>query len=600
MNTLSLSGHPTWLKLVRYETSYLHSASIRSAVHDEAFFNAAQGNIDSAAELEATLQAFALPNEGDPNQHAQCRFPARFIWLGKHLDFDRLGIKAVACPNYYKWTLNNTVEAISLIYATGYLGNPASYYGHVLLKLNSAKEKNHTKLLDVSVNYGAIVPNNENPFVYMVKGLLGGYDGGFSHVNYYFHNHNYGENELRDLWEYELELSSDEVELVLAHAWELLGKPYTYYFFRKNCAFRIGEVLEIIEGINIIPSNPVFTLPQTLIQNAGDGMRNGKPLVSRVSYHPSRQARLYNNFGVLDQIEKKAVYTVAAEFGDLNSDEYSALPLESKQQVLDTLLDYYQFAKVAESLPENNIETSYQGILSERYALPPGRRGTVERIPESPGSGRRASLIQLGAVHNERYGDGVSVSLRPAYYDALDSGARQVKNSALSMGEVKLRMYDGDLKIRSLDVIKIESVHSSSTNLEGDRSKAWKLRLGLSQKNLSCTNCLSARFEGDIGQTLALHPKVLVGAYVGGGVQDNRLGSGNLFVKTSAFSHMYINNSLGMRLLAELPAQIDGSGGGENYFSVEARQQISEGIDLRFLYEKNGVAEYSLSLGYYF
>ena len=55
-----------------------------------------------------------------------------------------------------------------------------------------------------------------------------------------------------------------------------------------------------------------------------------------------------------------------------------------------------------------------------------------------------------------------------------------------------------------------------------------------------------------------------------------------------------------MRVLAELPEQIDGSGGGENNFLLEARQVISKNADIRFLYEKNHTSEYSIAIGYYF
>jgi hypothetical protein len=57
---------------------------------------------------------------------------------------------------------------------------------------------------------------------------------------------------------------------------------------------------------------------------------------------------------------------------------------------------------------------------------------------------------------------------------------------------------------------------------------------------------------------------------------------------------------MNIRFLAELPKQIDGTGGGENKFLLEARQAISTNVDIRFQYEKNHVSEYSIAIGYYF
>ena len=214
---------------------------------------------DSRKELDETIRAFASPPKNNPNEHAQCRFRARYLWLDSKLDFDSYQIQDQQCPDFEQWSLNGTTTSISVIFATGYLGNPASYYGHTLLKLNSSEKNDRTSLEDVSVNYGAIVPPGEGPLPYILKGVFGGYSGGFSDIQYYFHNHNYGENELRDMWEYELNLSQQEVDLLVAHTWEVLGKEYTYYFLRQNCAYQMAKVLEIIEGVSVTPENLELT-----------------------------------------------------------------------------------------------------------------------------------------------------------------------------------------------------------------------------------------------------------------------------------------------------------------------------------------------------
>jgi hypothetical protein len=599
-NMQNLSQHAIWLKLLHYEPSLISTYGVRSAIHDDSFFVSDTGKIDPAAELEATLRAFALPLGGDVNQHAQCRFPARFLWLKSVRQYSGLDVPDVKCPSFYEWTLNNTVHSISIVYATGYLGNPASYYGHTLLKLNSSKEGERTELLDVSVNYGAIVPDNEDPLTYIFKGIFGGYDGGFSHIRYYFHNHNYGENELRNLWEYELNLDQKEVDLVVAHAWELLGKRYTYLFFRKNCAYRMAEILEIVEGVDIIPSNPVFTLPQALLKNLAQSTKNGHPLVNAVRLHPSRQSRLYTKFDALTASEKAAVQQAEDGTEVLHSAQYKLLPLASRQIVLDTLLDYYQFAKISEVFPEGEAEDYYREVLTERYMLPPGEKYIVQSPVQPPHEGRRGSMVSMGPTHNKTFGAGLSLVVRPAYYDVLDADSGHVQDSVLSMGRVQFFARDGNLKIHNLDVVKIESVNSAITGLPGDNGKAWKLRLGLDRQNLACQDCLTLRFEGDIGRAVRLHPKILAGVFVGGSVQDNRENSGNLIIRASAFSYIHPSSDFGIRLLAEFPEKIDGTAGEERFIAFEARQQLRTNIDFRLLYEKKISEEYSLSLGYYF
>jgi hypothetical protein len=260
---LQIFSNEKWIKLLHYEENKSNPSGLQSAISSDNFFLSEYGNIDPVSELRETIRGVFQEEDLDKSSHPQCRFRARYLWLNEVLDFDPLSMPKAKCEAYNKWAMEGDIDSISLLYATGYLGNPASYYGHTLLKFNSS-HKLQSKLLDVSVNYGAIVPSGENPLSYIFKGMLGGYDGGFSHIEFYFHNHNYGELELRDIWEYELGFSNADVQLMVAHLWELMGKKNTYYFFRKNCAYRIAEILELAGDLKIIPDDRPWVFPQTI------------------------------------------------------------------------------------------------------------------------------------------------------------------------------------------------------------------------------------------------------------------------------------------------------------------------------------------------
>ena len=77
-------------------------------------------------------------------------------------------------------------------------------------------------------------------------------------------------------------LSQDEVDFIMAHAWEVLGREYVYYFFRRNCAYRMAEVVEIIDGIKIIPPRRPWTVPQSLVSAAETVRRDDQPLIEDV------------------------------------------------------------------------------------------------------------------------------------------------------------------------------------------------------------------------------------------------------------------------------------------------------------------------------
>ena len=75
-------------------------------------------------------------------------------YLKKKLNILDTDLPKLKCQNFNDWTFSNSVQSISMIYASGFLGNPATFYGHTLLKLNSRRTTNQTKLMDQSINYG--------------------------------------------------------------------------------------------------------------------------------------------------------------------------------------------------------------------------------------------------------------------------------------------------------------------------------------------------------------------------------------------------------------------------------------------------------------
>ena len=353
----------------------------------------------------------------------------------------------------------------------------------------------------MSVNYGAIVPPNEGPLRYILKGLFGGYRGGFSDIQYYFHNHHYGENELRDMWEYELDLSQEDVDLVVGHAWEILGREYTYYFLRENCAYQMAQLLEVIIGLDITPANPVWNLPQTLLKNISRETYQGRPLVKSITYHPSRQARLYSRFSSLSSIEKGQVETIVDNIERLDSAAFGSLPVEGQRRVLDTLLDYYQFVRDEEALESDIKNHHYTRVLAARFATAAAPSELQLVTPEPPDTGRAPSLLRFEALSNQRFGSGAAITLRPAYYDSLDADHSHVPGAELKMGELRLKLLDDKVRLDAWHLFSVDSVHISSTGLPGDKSSAWRLRLATEQQSLACIDCLVVRPRGDIGYT---------------------------------------------------------------------------------------------------
>ncbi|MDC0598630.1 DUF4105 domain-containing protein [Gammaproteobacteria bacterium] len=596
---LALSENSVWLKLVHYEENRESTTGLMSVIHTDTFFNSENGRIDPAAELVATLQAFTQPETENLNSHAQCVFRGRYVWLDKQLDFSAFNMPRYECEEYNEWSLDNTTESISIIFATGYLKNPASYYGHILLKFNSSKAGNRTILEDTTVNYGAIVPENEGPIPYIMKGLFGGYQAGFSNIEYYFHNHNYGENEQRNLWEYELNLDKDDVELIVAHSWELIRQEFTYFFLRENCAYQMAKLLEIVEGVDVMPKNRFWSIPQTLIQNINTTNIEGEPLVRSVIFHPSRQTRLYTRFSSLNKEEENLVERVVKNIDELQGEGVDALNATSKLRVLYTLLDYYQFVRDEDLLEEDINNINYRKVLAEIFLSDSNGTNELEFPESSPHLGRRPSQFRMGGINNSEMGKGLSLVIRPAYYDSLDSDYGHIRNSTLKMGEINLAILQDKLFLRSLNIISIESSNDNATGLPGDGNDAWRLKLSIEQQSLSCQDCLIARISADKGYTFSPTDRASIGVFGGGFIQNNRNGFGALAANVSIVMNYEFNDRVRLQFSRDLHHYFDSTINSIHSYRLASRYRTSQNTALRFTFQKNIATESSIAFEYF-
>lgn len=589
------SEDPMWLRLGHYEAT---GSGHRSVVKSPSFFLSEDGPGDPAAELEATLAAMRAAAPEDVNTHAQCRFPARQIWLRREGALE--DVPRLECPDFEGWMFDGPPQSLSIVFATGYLGNPASYYGHTLLKFNGPRETRTSDLLDVTVNYGAIIPKGTGPLEYIARGAMGGFDAGFSHIQYYFHDHHYGDVELRDLWEYELDLPPEDVAMIVAHSWEVLGREFTYYFFRRNCAYRMAEVVEVIGGLEIIPPRRPWTVPQALIRRTAQTEHNGAPLVRRVVYHPSRQSEFYASYERLDEAARAAAADiVASASGGLALGPLEALPDSERPRAIEALMDYYQYRTPRDAPADDPGNNAYRQLLAYRFTQPTGPEATVPRPARDPAQDRPPGYVAAGAAHNTSTGAATTIRVRAAYYDALDASVSHIPDSELSMGDVRIDLRDGSARVREAHLFRVESVNGARSGLPGDDGRSWRLALGLTSQDLACDHCLVARFEGDIGRSRPLGARATVGAYVGGALQDNRNANGNAFVRATGYVNWRASDRLTLRARYEHRRHLDGVLGGQDVLSLFARWRLSERIDARIAAERNVAEQYSLSIGYY-
>jgi hypothetical protein len=526
-----LAQHPYWHKLLHYRNSAM--GSLKSDIVSQDFFLSPGGAGDPELELEATLRAFFAPSGNDQDAHAQCRFVARYRWLRAQMDWRDAVPPSVSCKAFEAWSGHGSVTSISVMFATGYFSNPASYYGHLLLRFNTTDGMATLGLLDQTLNFGAIVPEGEPGLVYVAKGVFGGYEAAFSSVQFYRHNHSYAEEELRDMWAYDLELESEEVARIVAHSWELLHARFDYYFAKENCAYRMAELLELVVEQPLLYESLPWSAPGTVFDHLVTLEKDGRPLIRKVTRIPSRLNRFHVKYRRLTPASQAVLRNWAKGAGTFEGGGYAALGEGDKIAVVDALVDYVEFRRVLDK-KDVFADKAKRALLLERLKLPsraPSSAGELkpgdvqQELP--PHFGPRPNMVRAGTVSNEVLGHGMTLNLHPAYFDRLSIDAGHIPHATLEMFDLELVAFGQSLRLRRLDVVNLEHMNISRTLLPGDGGYAWRIRFGLQSHDLSCTGCLVGKVAGGLGKAVALPGNAVAFIMATGDLQTPHAGSGN-------------------------------------------------------------------------
>jgi len=595
-----LASHPYWNKLLHYKNiGFTTSSDVISEIISPGFFLSSDGSTNSSAELKATIRAILkLPNS-KPDTHAQCRFVARFNWLLKMLSWDEVNIPIVHCKQYEKWRRNKNIKSLGLVFVTGNLSNPASYYGHLLLKFNYESSENSSYLLDESLNFGANIPEDENTLVYIYNGFFGGYDGGFMAKKLYSLNHNYTEDDLRDMWEYTLNFNDDEIEQIVSHSWEQLGYSYVYYYLKENCAFRMAELLALVINDPLLPDY-IWSNPVTIFEQIVKVKRNGIPLVSNVTKISSRQNKFYDKYFSLSE-KNKITLEDTVKNNSFSSKYYSVLQDVDKIRITNTLIDYYEYLIVKDKGNKDLIRKK-QSILVERTKLPiDSNSETKKQKSVAPHKGPLPMMFRFGGVYHSKLKNGVTVQFRPVYYDLLELDKGRNPNSTLTMVDIKINYLNEKLRLQSIDIFKVEALNVAKTPLPGDSEIAWSFKLGLERNDLSCDNCLISKISGGIGKAISLTKSnnVVVLGILNTFVQSNYRDSGTLGISPRVGLIVSLSSWFKSSISIEKNRFFGNNKIGNEHIEWGTRIGNNREWDIRLKYEKYGETEYSAMISYY-
>ena len=464
-----LHQDPYWWILLHYKDTLF---GIKSLIDDPRFFLSDEGKHNPKAELEATLRAFFKDEESSASS-AICRFIARYEWLKDQLAIDESKLPAGECLKF-KETMNLIKpRSATLIFPAAYMNNPASMFGHTLLNIDTPS---NSKLLSHAVNYSAFTQES-NGLVFAVKGIGGFYKGYFSILPYYEKVQQYSDISHRDIWEYRLNLSEEEVKKMVMHIWELQEIYSYYYFFGENCSYNLLFLLDAARPtLRMTDQFRLWVIPIDTVKalyKAG--------LVESVQYRPSKVTKIRYMASGLNSQNRKTAKNIADDAMDPAVLLEQQGSREDKIRVLDLAVEYLQYSYVKKKFSRDDYTPLFLNILKERSTLgKPDGFNYAPPVPSSPEKGHGSNRLAVG------YGYGEDkffqeIRLRPAYHDLMDDDTGYTPGSQIQFCDIALRYYFSDRKfeLEAFDLIDIISLSERDSFF---KPFSWKAKTGLMQK----------------------------------------------------------------------------------------------------------------------
>jgi len=475
----ALHEDPEWLALVHYEENRL-SPGVFSPAITPGFFLSETGDRDPRAELHATLlHLFAPPTVEEGEEHPQCTFISRRHWLESKLEPLANLLPRVACPEYEEWRAALDAKGLTLIFPEGFMNNPASIFGHTLLRVDASRGSGSDEILGYAIDFTAETGDDDG-LVYIAKGTAGFYPAFFNLRPYYQQLKHYSDWENRDIWEYRLDVDQDQVDFLLMHLWELKDVEFPYYFFTKNCSYELLRLLEI--GIADFEASARFRGPVLPVDTVR-AVAEQPGFVTSTRYRASPETKLRAGLRSLSHGDRRRVDAIVE--GRLAPDDelLQEIPLPRRARILDLAYDRLRYDYLAGNVSDADSRSLSRQILIARSRVrefSPNEGSAESEVPVPtvrPDEGHDSSLVAVGAGwrDDESFLD---FRLRPALHGLIDNDGGYPEFMEVRILDTRLRVYPESGRVRLQELTLFETV-SLSPRSHAFKPWAWSTGTGL-------------------------------------------------------------------------------------------------------------------------
>ena len=202
-------------------------------------------------------ELIAIKEALDSDPSVACKYPARVRMLGRfgYLDYQSTFSH---CDELQEYLSKVPVDSFHYVFASENLHSVTSMMGHGFLV---AKGYDSDYVLRRHTFSFFAEFETQNPLILFFQAMVSGMPGRFMVRPYASDLSRYTQTERREVWDYELALSDEEVEHLKLALWELRDVEPTYFFHSFNCAtltlYAIGIVDQELPKYDILFTSPL-------------------------------------------------------------------------------------------------------------------------------------------------------------------------------------------------------------------------------------------------------------------------------------------------------------------------------------------------------
>ncbi len=490
-----LHTNTRWMRLLHYQKKLIGQTQY-TLVRSPAFFITKKETRTPKTELLAAIRSLLSP-AADPNQHWGCKFPARARWLKESLKLRHLPVNVNQCRDYNLWRKQINAESLWLVFPAAHLNSPSSMFGHTLLRLDPPLAQKKSKLLSKAVNYAANVNQKDSEILYAYKGLFGGYPGEYSIVPYHKKVKEYGLIERRDIWEYKLNITPNELDWLLRHLWELKDVEFSYFFSSKNCSYQLLALLDVArEGPSITHNFPLLTIPVDTVR-----VLDKMGWIDSIQYRPSQAKIFYAYESKLNDKELELVKDLQTDSPKETMAAAQPLSLDRQQMVLETA---YKLTRINKKTirPNHSLKLlKYRSKLGKKlfnepvvHGHKPEQSHYSSRVSVGPGSHKPKTHIK-----NSEQINGVYLSYRPTFHGLDDRLLGFTPGAQINFLQTGFFITENGIQLEHFTLLDIRSLSESDAYI---KQLSWQVVGGAQRKlNTEGKDIIMPHVSAEAGQT---------------------------------------------------------------------------------------------------